>query len=78
MEKADLTAAVNRCKTVRASFDRLRMRKIGSGICQGPRRKSLILSLSKDAHSECNLRAGVEIVVETRHVSGKPRGSAPP
>jgi hypothetical protein len=39
----------------RASFDRLRMRKIGSGICQGPQRKVLILSLSKDAVGSCSL-----------------------
>jgi len=33
----------------RASFDKVRMRKIGNGISIVPRRKTLILSLSKDA-----------------------------
>jgi hypothetical protein len=32
-----------------ASFDKLRMRKIENGISTMPRRKNLILSLSKDA-----------------------------
>jgi hypothetical protein len=36
----------------RASFDKLRMRNIGKGIDQKPRRKDLILSLSKDARAK--------------------------
>ena len=36
-----------------ASFDKLRTRKIGNGICQGPQRKNRILSLSKDAPPTC-------------------------
>ena len=35
--------------TARASFDRLRMRTIETGIWLGPQRLDLILSLSKDA-----------------------------
>src|SRR5215472_1721821 len=46
--KADLVAGT-KLHSSRASFDRLRMRTIEWGIRQGPRRKHLILSLSKDA-----------------------------
>jgi hypothetical protein len=42
-----------------ASFDRLRMRKIADGLCQGPQRNVLILSLSKDAVPSCSVDEGV-------------------
>jgi hypothetical protein len=41
----------------RASFDKLRMRKIEDGIGMMPRRTDLILSLSKDAQAALQFRS---------------------
>src|SRR5438067_104721 len=61
------TGAMSPCRAEGASFDRLRMRKIENGMCQMPRRKDLMPSLSKDAtpprsHKRLSRPSGAERV----------------
>jgi hypothetical protein len=49
-----IACGADACMSAGASFDRLRMRKIGDGISADAGMKILILSLSKDARRPCN------------------------
>jgi hypoxia induced protein len=58
-----------RCKAAFASFDGLRMRKIETGPSQVPRRKNLILSLSKDARRSPTVDAALGVLRGGRYIS---------